>query len=123
MSRLESCQRRITKWCKPISHLSYPDRLKRLHLPTVESRFKRGDLILTFQILHHLIDIPPSEFFCMTETNTRGHNLRLAGQHSHLNIRHRFFTERVVSFWNSLEAVGVNSPSVNSFKAYLDKVL
>ena len=49
INRLETCQRRITKWCRPLRHLSYHDRLQRLNLTTVKSRLKRGDLILTYR--------------------------------------------------------------------------
>ena len=123
IARLETCQRRLTKWCSPIRNFPYHERLEILKLPTIEKRFKRGDLILTYQILNQQFNITPSDFFCFAETNTRGHSFKLAGSNSKLNIRHRFFTNRVVSHWNSLSTHIVSAPSVNAFKARLDRVL
>ena len=39
------------------------------------------------------------------------------------DIRHRFFTERVVPIWNSLPPEVFEATSLNSFKAKLDSVL
>ena len=122
LARLETCQRRLTKWCKPLKHLPYSVRLERLNLPSVENRMKRGDLILTYQILNQLIDLNPCDFFCFASTNTRGHNFRLSGTTSNLNIRHRFFTERIVQIWNSLPHHIVEAPTLNSFKSRLDSL-
>jgi hypothetical protein len=123
LSRLESCQRRLTRWCQPLRHLSYQERLFRLNLPTVELRLIRGDMIMLYQIFNHLIDVNPSDFFCFATNQTRGHDFKLLGSVSHLNVRHRFFTERVIPLWNSLPDDVVSSPSLNSFKARLDGFL
>jgi hypothetical protein len=119
-SRLETCQRRLTKWCRQIKHLPYQNRLQQLNLPSVETRLKRGDLILTYQILNQCMDVDPSDYFCLTHTNTRGHNFRLCGSTANLHVRHRFFTERVISLWNSLPSAVVSATTLNAFKARLD---
>jgi hypothetical protein len=123
LSKLESCQRRLTKWCTTIRHLPYHERLHRLNLPTIEKRFNRGDMILVYQILNNLIDINPSNLFCFASSNTRGHASKLLGRVSNLNIRHRFFTERVVPLWNSLPLDVLPAITLNSFKAHLDVLL
>lgn len=123
LARLESCQRRLTKWCKPLRCLTYNERLLRLNLPTVDTRLNRGDLILAFQILNNQLHVDPSDFFCFLSSNTRGHNARLVGSNSRLNVRHRFFTERVVSLWNSLPPEIVSAPTLNAFKNRLDLFL
>ena len=123
LSRLEKCQRRLTKWCRPIRHLSYHERLSSLNLSEFQLRLTRGDLILTYKILNHLVDLNVSDFFCYSSSNTRGHDFRLVGNVSALNIRHRFFTERIISKWNSLPHEVVSAPTLNSFKSQLDKVL
>jgi len=43
--RLESVQRRATKFVKNICHLNYEDRLRTLGLPTLEYRRDRNDMI------------------------------------------------------------------------------
>ena len=49
---MEKVQRRATKLLQNISHLSYPERLAALILPTLAYRRIRGDMIETFKIFH-----------------------------------------------------------------------
>ena len=60
---LEKVQRRATKLVPSLRNLTYEDRLRRLNLPTLEERRRRGDLIETFKILkqHDQVD-PPKTF-------------------------------------------------------------
>ena len=120
MNRLESCQRRLTKWCTSIRHLPYERRLQLLGLQSVRDRFLRGDLILAYKITHELLDIPASEFFVPLTTNTRGHPFRIRGECSRRDVRHNFFTERVTNLWNELPALIVCAPTLNCFKSRLD---
>ena len=123
LSRVKSCQRRLTKLCRPIKHLTYPQRLQSLKLPTVLTRLKRGDLILTYQFLNRMLDMDIINLFCFSITNTRGHHQRLSGRTSKLNIRKCFFTERTIAPWNQLPGEVISAHSLNSFKARLDKIL
>ncbi|KFR04133.1 hypothetical protein N306_00685, partial [Opisthocomus hoazin] len=40
-----------------------------------------------------------------------------------LDIRKKFFTVRVVKHWNGLSRVAVEAPSLETFKARLDRAL
>ena len=72
---IERVQRRATKLLPTISHLSYPDRLKYLHLPTLAYRRLRGDMIETFKIVHNIYDPHVSNFLPFHHyTSTRGHS-------------------------------------------------
>ena len=42
---IENVQRRVTKLIPGLSHLSYPERLKKLKIPTLAFRQERGDMI------------------------------------------------------------------------------
>ncbi|KAK3770146.1 hypothetical protein RRG08_007057 [Elysia crispata] len=53
-------------------------------------------------------------------SNTRGHSKKLIKKRSRLAVRSNFFSERVVSGWNSLPESVVSAPSVNAFKNRLD---
>ena len=59
---LEKVQRRATKLVPSLRNLPYEDRLRRLNLPTLEERRKRGDLIETFKILKQHDQVDPHNF-------------------------------------------------------------
>ena len=53
--------------CQPnLAHLTYSDRLKYLNLPSLYYTRLRMDMIITYKILHRLVDIPIDEFFNTT---------------------------------------------------------
>ena len=52
---------------------------------------------------------------------TRGHNLKLSRQTCRSRIRHDYFSQRIVEFWNGLPSDVVNASTVNSFKGRLNK--
>jgi len=48
--------------------------------------------------------------------------LELRKQHCHTHLRKFFFSERVVSWWNLLDADAVFAATVNSFKNYFQRI-
>ena len=76
---IESVQRRGTRQIPGLSHLSYPERLQLLGLPTLAYRRLRGDMIETFKIARGYYN----NSACGTllhyshNTRTRGHSLKL----------------------------------------------
>ena len=118
---LEKVQRRATKLIPGLSNLPYEERLKILHLHSLYARRLRGDLILTYRILNGLISISSDDLFTLnTNSRTRGHNLKLYKKRSRLNISKYFFSNRVVSCWNSLPDYVISADTINSFKNRLD---
>ena len=118
---LERVQRRATKLVRSIRHLSYPERLKKLEIPSLRTRMLRGDLIVTFKILTGKISVDPDQFFEVAEEDrTRGHHLKLKKSQSKHVTRHKFFTNRVVNPWNKLPRDVVDALSTNMFKNKLD---
>ena len=53
----------------------------------------------------------------------KGNGLKLCQGKVRLDIKKRFFTERVVKHWYRLPRVLVESPSLNVFKIHLNMVL
>ena len=114
---LEDVQRRATKLISSLKNLSYPDRLKRLKLPS--HRRKRGDMIDVFKFVHNIYKstTPSFEF---NERDTRGNSLKLTKSHHRLSLRGNYFSVRVINCWNSLPEEVVKATNVNIFKSRLD---
>ncbi|KAA0194536.1 hypothetical protein HAZT_HAZT004540 [Hyalella azteca] len=118
-AEVEDVQRRATKLLASLSNLDYPARLAALHLPRLEHRRKRGDLIDCYKYVHGVYNTA-SLFKLSTSDRTRGHSLKLVKEQCSRQVRLNFFSVRVVNVWNSLPELVVSAPSVNSFKSCLD---
>ena len=131
VNSIERVQRRATHLVPSLSSLSYEDRLRKLHLPTLQFRRLRTDLLLLYKISHNMSILNTDTFctHCKHNTsmltpalshNTRGHNYKFQIHH-HQGIRNRFFTSKCLTLWNTLTPNTVNSTSINNFKHNLGK--
>jgi hypothetical protein len=118
---LESVQRRATRLLPELRSLDYEVRLRRLGLTTLAERRLRGDLLLTYRILHGLEGADFTHFFrAAPACGTRGHAMKLQTDYARLDVRKNFFARRVVKHWNCLPPAVVTAPSCNSWKARYD---
>ena len=120
---IESVQRRFTKRMHGLAHRSYLDRLGALNADTLEYRRLIADLVMTYKILNHHVDICESSLFQYTVSlyNTRGHNKRLLKQDCRINCRSNSFSCRIVNVWNFLPQDVVDATSVSTFKRLLKR--
>ena len=118
INKLESVQRRATKQVPGMGNLEYPDRLRRLNLPTLAYRRMRGDQIEIYKIISGRYDtsITGNILTKSTNTRTRGHPHKLHKARCRLNTRQNHLNNRVVNTWNALSA-----PSLHAFENRLDK--
>ena len=129
INAIENVQRRATRLVPGLAELSYPERLRRLRLPTLSYRRYRGDMIEVFKITHGLYDrdvvkgfLPVRDKSDDANVLTRGHKYTLYKRHSNLNLRKFNFTYRVTDQWNCLPDHVVKCKTVRAFEAKLDSI-
>ena len=121
---IENVQRRDTKLIPGFSELSYPDRLKKLKLPTLAYRRVRGDMIQVYKMLCDTGGFDktlPSILTDEPNRTLRGHNKKLFTERFHKDIGKYAFKHRIVSLWNSLPDTAVNAQDIETFEKELDK--
>ena len=126
IEKIEGVQRRATKVVPGLGDKPYEERLKILNLPTLRHRRLRGDMIETYKIIHGIYDkkVAPDlklKKNMRNSTGRRGHSLELFQPRTRLQSSRNIFTNRVWRGWNSLTEHIVTAPSVNAFKARLDR--
>lgn len=117
---LERVQRYATRLSYGRRRPPYEQRLEQGKLSLFEKRRLRGDLIITYRVLHGLFGVDLSELFILNrDPRLRGHNYKLQKDFK-TRARQNFLCNRVFDIWNSLPYDVVNSNNVNTFKNKLD---
>jgi len=122
IAAIESIQRRATKLVPGLSGLPYPERLKKLKLPTLSYRRTRGDMIEVYKLLNNHYYYETNKLLTLHEdSHTRGNQLKLLKKRTRLDIRKHSFSNRVVNIWNSLPNSVISAKTINTFENRLDR--
>ena len=120
---LENVQVRATKMVDGLGSLSYPERLRKLDLPTLVHRRSRGAMIELYKHFNNYASETLSDSFQPRQRITRTHNLQLlerAPKDGIRGVQTNSFYYRNSREWNNLPEAVVNAISLNSFKNKLD---
>ena len=126
---LENVQRRASKKVVGLSELSYPDRLRKLKMPTLAYRRLRGDMIQTYKILHENLKVGgyDSSLPKLLTSNSNGPYESKNKKKYHLpilrfkdSLRGHSFSIRIRKLWNSLPQSVKQCDTIRAFEKALD---
>ncbi|XP_047132617.1 uncharacterized protein LOC124811297 [Hydra vulgaris] len=121
--RLEKVQKSFNRSvCKRyrIPYKDYSLRLNIFNLESRESRRTKFDLVMSYKIMHNLVDLPFSEFFTFVPFYypARCHAQKHYSSIKCKNYTGRFlYCERIIKIWNSLFDYIVYSSTLSLFKS------
>ena len=121
---IENVQIRATKLVDGLSDLEYPERLKKLGLPTLKFRRARGDMIQLYRHFHTYDRSTIPAAFQPQSRTSRKHGFQLVWLKPKDGVRGlqtNAFYYRTTKTWNDLPREVVNAPNMDSFKNMLDK--
>jgi len=106
-------QHRFTRMFPELRNIQYSG-FRTPGLWTLEERRNRADLIEVFKILNGFSVVTDDTFFALgDDIRTRCHSKKLLKRRCNKDLRHHFFSERVVNSWNKLPSYTVKAKSVN----------
>jgi hypothetical protein len=116
----------LTKQLPGLKNLSYPERLRKLKLPTLTFRRIRGDMIELCKILSGKYDKEAAPFVKLWKDMTsrrgvRGNSVKIFPQRARREIRKNSFALIIVKTWNCLPDSVITATTTNTFKNKLDK--
>jgi len=115
---------RAARMVQHLKKYSNEDRFRCLNMPTFKYRRLRGGIIQVYNIVSgkYNTQYPTVKFNLPDVSNTRGNMYKLQLTHTHYNLRKNFFSNKIVTVWNSLPNIVVSAESTNIFKSRLDKL-
>ena len=118
--QLEKIQRRFLRELFGSQPPAYEDRLNILGLASLTLRHKAADLVLTFKLLHNLIDFDPQSVgVCSSTANTRSRVMNLSVSRATTLRVSGTFSHRIIGLWNSLPLDVKHAPTLPVFKKRL----
>ena len=128
IEQIESVQRRASKQLPGMAELTYPERLKKLKLPTLAYRRIRGDMIEMYKIMSNKYNKKACNFIQLSEEigirgGNRGNSKKVYQQHARTQLRKNSFRLRSANLWNNLPEKIISAETLNCFKNRFDKYM
>ena len=124
VNMLENVQIRATKLVDGFGSLDYEERLRKLDLPTLKYRRRRGDMINIFKHFNTYDQDALSNSFIPRQRTTRTHKLQMlekVPKDGCRGLQSNGFYHRTPKLWNSLPKKVAEAKSINAFKNALDE--
>ena len=121
---IENVQVRATKLVDGISSLDYPDRLKKLDMPTLLYRRRRGDMIEIFKHINTYDQETINGRINFYTRPSRKHNHQIIlrkPKDGTRGIQSNSFYFRAMSTWNNLPRNVAEASNIDAFKNALDE--
>ena len=107
-----------------LEHLPCENRLRELELFSLQKRRLQGDFIAAFQCMTGAYREAGDRLSIRADSGrTRGNGFKWEEGRFRLDIRHKFFTLRVMRHWNGLPSEVVNASFLEAFKVKLNGTL
>ena len=118
---IENIQRKATKTVIGLHDSCYMDRLDHLHLPSLQDRRERGDLIEVHKIINKLNDVNLEHLFKLRNDHRRHCDKIIFKPYFRTVKRGNSFTQRIINKWNKLPSETKTARSSVVFKRRYDK--
>ena len=123
VNAIEKVQMRAAKCVDGFNDLSYEEQLRKLDLPTLAHRRKRGDMIEVFKHAKVYDKASLSTSIHFRSRPSRKHDYQITRLEASDGVRgpqRNSFYYRTAATWNELPKTVVNSPTVTAFKKQID---
>jgi len=91
-----------------------------IQFESLTQRRLRTDLCEVYKYTHDNYKIPTSTLFTFSSRQSRSNSLKLQKEQNRTELRHKFFSNRIVTTWNKLPDSVVTAPTVQAFKDRLE---
>jgi len=122
IDKIERVQRRATKMIPELRNRSYEERLIALGLTTLEKRRLKVQLTETYKYLNGYTTANSARLFERDQNQRlRNNGQKLVNRRFTTTVAQQFFPIKITTVWNQLPENVVESNTVKTFKARLDK--
>ena len=90
-------------------------------LMSILDRRDRDNMIMTYNILNHRVEMDARFMKMNTKSRTRGHSKKFKISQSKIKIRRHLFTNRIKKRWNGLSQEIISAKAIDAFKKAYDQ--